>query len=231
MYTSRASTGAVFVAHPPTCRDQLELAVTPAAVRVARHWLAGRLACASPPVGPDLIDTAVLVVSELVTNAVRAVGGDPGYPAAGQAAGPGRVAVGVAAGARLVRVEVHDSARTPLPPSRRGADTDETGRGLTVVDAVSLCWGWEPGPLGKVVWCELAVTAADRAAALRDRCADPGESAERVQSAVRGPTAVQGQCAAPGKPAIRVWPAAAGPEPGADVVTDSPESGWYRHRL
>jgi anti-sigma regulatory factor (Ser/Thr protein kinase) len=155
MYTSRASTGAVFVAHPPTCRDQLELAVAPDAVRVARHWLAGRLACASPPVGPDLIDTAVLVVSELVTNAVRAVGGDPGYPS-----GPGRVTVGVATGPRLVRVEVHDSARAPLPPSRRGADTDETGRGLTVVEALSICWGWEPGPLGKVVWCELAARAS-----------------------------------------------------------------------
>ncbi len=212
MYTSRASTGAVFVAHPPTCRDQLELAVTPAAVRVARHWLAGRLACASPPVGPDLIDTAVLVVSELVTNAVRAVGGDPGYPAAGQAAGPGRVAVGVAAGARLVRVEVHDSARAPLPPSRRGADTDETGRGLTVVEAVSLCWGWEPGPLGKVVWCELAVATADRVSTV------PGESAVPRESAAPGMSGVT----------TRV-----GPEPGAGngAAPDGADPGWYRRRL
>ena len=157
MYTSRASTGANSVAHPPTCRDQLELAVAPAAVRVARHWLAGRLACASPPVGPDLIDTAVMVVSELVTNAVRAVGRDAGRPPTGPG---GRVAVAMAAGTQLVRVEVHDSARAPLPPARRGADTDETGRGLTVVEALSICWGWEPGPLGKVVWCELAARAS-----------------------------------------------------------------------
>ncbi|MHB1431989.1 MAG: ATP-binding protein [Streptosporangiaceae bacterium] len=183
MYTSRASTGAVFVARPPTCRDQLELAIAPAAVRVARHWIAGRLACASPPVGPDLIDTAVLVVSELVTNAVRAVGRNPGHPPGGQAAGPGRVAVAVAAGAHLVRVEVHDSARAPLPPSRRGADTDETGRGLTVVEALSICWGWEPGPLGKVVWCELAVRAGsgpgDGAGAAPDG-ADPGWRRQRL---------------------------------------------------
>ncbi|MHB1596217.1 MAG: ATP-binding protein [Streptosporangiaceae bacterium] len=174
MYTSRASTGTVFVAHPPSCRDQIELAVTPAAVRVARHWIAGRLACAGPQAGPGLIDTAVLVVSELVTNAVRAVGWDRGYPGAGQAAGPGRVAVGVAAGARLVRIEVHDSARAPLPPSRRGADTDETGRGLTVVETVSLCWGWEPGPLGKMVWCELAVASAGPGGA------DPGWCRRRL---------------------------------------------------
>ena len=217
MYTSRASTGAVFVAHPPTCRDQLELAVTPAAVRVARHWIAGRLACASPPVGPDLIDTAVLVVSELVTNAVRAVGGDPGYPAAGPA-GPGRVAVGVAAGARLVRIEVHDSARAPLPPSRHGADTDETGRGLTVVEAVSLCWGWEPGPLGKVVWCELAVAAADRVSAVPGECGAPGESGAPRESAAPGMSGATARF---------------GPEPGAgnDAAPDGADPGWYRRRL
>jgi hypothetical protein len=34
------------------------------------------------------------------------------------------------------------------------------GRGLTVGAALAESWGWQPGPLGKVVWCELSATPA-----------------------------------------------------------------------
>nr|MDA8320708.1 hypothetical protein [Actinomycetota bacterium] len=102
--------------------------------------------------------------------------------------------------------------RAPLPPTRRGADTDETGRGLTVVDAVSLCWGWEPGPLGKVVWCELAVATADRVSTV------PGESAVPRESAAPGMSGAT----------TRV-----GPETGAGngAAPDGADPGWYRRRL
>lgn len=59
-------------------RSRLELTIAPSAVRIARHWTAGQLARGSrpgvhEPLDPDVADSAVLVVSELVTNAIRAV--------------------------------------------------------------------------------------------------------------------------------------------------------------
>src|SRR5690348_2887499 len=59
-------------------RSRLELAIAPSAVRIARHWTADQLARAvrayrHEPLDPDLVDSAVLVVSELVTNAIRVV--------------------------------------------------------------------------------------------------------------------------------------------------------------
>jgi len=63
---------------PPCHRGRLELAIAPSTVRVARHWTARQL---SRPVSAggqasldvEIVDAAVLAVSELVTNAVRAV--------------------------------------------------------------------------------------------------------------------------------------------------------------
>ncbi|MGN6794572.1 MAG: ATP-binding protein [Streptosporangiaceae bacterium] len=59
-------------------RGSLELAIAPSAVGVARHWtaklLAGPAATSSQAaLDPDVVDAAVLAVSELVTNAIRAV--------------------------------------------------------------------------------------------------------------------------------------------------------------
>jgi len=59
-------------------RARLELAIAPSTVGVARHWTARQL---SRPVSitdrahldAEIVDAAVLAVSELVTNAVRAV--------------------------------------------------------------------------------------------------------------------------------------------------------------
>jgi len=66
---------------PMIHRSRLELAIAPSAVRIARHWTAcqltrpGRpgLAAGQEPLDADVADSAVLVVSELVTNAIRAV--------------------------------------------------------------------------------------------------------------------------------------------------------------
>ncbi|HVB41628.1 MAG TPA: ATP-binding protein [Streptosporangiaceae bacterium] len=54
-------------------RSYLELAIVPSAVRIARHWAADQLAQARPRYSAELVDAAVLVVSELVTNAITAV--------------------------------------------------------------------------------------------------------------------------------------------------------------
>jgi hypothetical protein len=59
-------------------RGRLELAIAPSTVRVARHWTARLLSSPVSTSGQasldaEIVDAAVLAVSELVTNAVRAV--------------------------------------------------------------------------------------------------------------------------------------------------------------
>jgi anti-sigma regulatory factor (Ser/Thr protein kinase) len=131
-------------------RSSLELAVVPSAVRTARHWTADLLAQADPPHPAELIDGVVLLVSELVTNAIEAVqalAGDPPEP---------RVWLAIVSQPDLVRIEVHDTASLPIP-ARGDHDADEeSGRGLAVISALATDWGWTPDPFGKLVWCELS---------------------------------------------------------------------------
>jgi hypothetical protein len=87
----------------------------------------------------ELIPLAELVVSELVTNAVR------------YAQGP--------IGLRLVLedglvCEVFDDSAA-LPRLRYPGTEDERGRGLQVVSQLAQRWGARRTPSGKVVWCEL----------------------------------------------------------------------------
>jgi anti-sigma regulatory factor (Ser/Thr protein kinase) len=130
--------------------SRIEFIAAPGAVRRARHWIAGQLARTHPA---DLVDAAVLLVSELVTNAVRASAAAEdvsGY------ADPRRIELTVARTCETVRIEVSDSASGSLPaPSVASAD-DESGRGLQVIIALSERWGCRSAHRGKVVWCELA---------------------------------------------------------------------------
>ncbi|WP_340376402.1 ATP-binding protein [Streptomyces sp. SS7] len=114
----------------------------PGAVATARRVVRGRL----HGWGLDSLgDITALLVSELVTNALR------------HATGP--------IGVRLIRpaglddvllVEVSDPL--PDPPRERAArPEDESGRGLQLVASSSRRWGTRPGENGKTVWFELAV--------------------------------------------------------------------------
>ncbi|MGW8061695.1 ATP-binding protein [Streptomyces ziwulingensis] len=92
-------------------------------------------------------DIAALLVSELVTNALRHATGPIGVRLVHRPAGP----VGV------LLVEVSDPL--PDPPRRRVARPgDENGRGLQLVASSARRWGTRPGEVGKTVWFELAVT-------------------------------------------------------------------------
>ncbi|MGC5036752.1 MULTISPECIES: ATP-binding protein [unclassified Streptomyces] len=114
----------------------------PDAVRTARRAVRARLRDWELD---SLADLAALLVSELVTNALR------------HATGP--------IGVRLVRpsaldgvllVEVSDPL--PDPPRERAArPEDESGRGLQLVASSTRRWGTRPGGAGKTVWFELAV--------------------------------------------------------------------------
>lgn len=106
--------------------------------------------------GP-LAETLILLVSELVTNAVVHTGcaavvrlflPGVGSDAESPDPAPGAGAEGV------VRLEVADrSTRAPVP---RCVDGEATGgRGLALVDGLADRWGWSAEGAGKRIWCEL----------------------------------------------------------------------------
>ncbi|MEV1019385.1 SpoIIE family protein phosphatase [Streptomyces sp. NPDC050264] len=88
---------------------------------------------------------AELVVSELVTNAVRH-------------ARRGRVQLRLVRSGTLL-CEVEDTDHT-LPTLRGAEPGDEFGRGLRVVARLAREWGASRTATGKTVWCELAVRPA-----------------------------------------------------------------------
>ncbi len=164
------------VAEPLSGRT--ELPAVPASACAARRWLAGQLAGTCPA---DLVDTAVLLASELVTNAVRACAGAEarGHPDAR------RIGLTVTRARDTLRIEVTDAASgaLPAPPGHPDADA-ESGRGLQVVTALATRWGWRPAAPGKAVWCELPAVALALAPAVPGdpalaRHADPAARAWR----------------------------------------------------
>ncbi|MFD8197601.1 SpoIIE family protein phosphatase [Streptomyces wuyuanensis] len=95
-----------------------------------------------------LVDTVELLVSELVTNALR-------Y-------GEGEIRLRLLRDRTLV-CEVWDAGLVQ-PRRRRARDTDEGGRGLQLVGLLSAAWGSRRTPRGKTVWFELALPDGDSAA-------------------------------------------------------------------
>ncbi|GAA2408193.1 ATP-binding protein [Streptomyces coeruleofuscus] len=149
---------------------QLEIRPDPAEVGRARRWARSRLAGAGIQADEPLAETLILLVSELVTNAVV----HTGRPAVLRLSLPHAVTEEV-----TVRLEVADrSGRAPVP---RCAEDDATGgRGLALVDGLADRWGWSVESTGKRIWCEL------------DRC----EKSSEVTAACGGGAVVCGGGAA-----------------------------------
>lgn len=123
---------------------QLEIGSDPAEVGRARRWARSRLACCGLGGDEALAETLLLLVSELVTNAVV----HAGTPSVLRMLLPGSHAPGA------VRVEVADLST--CPPRQRHADGDDTnGRGLELVSGLADRWGWQREGFGKRIWCEL----------------------------------------------------------------------------
>lgn len=103
-----------------------------AMARAAELWLLDR----------ELTDTALLLVSEVATNAIR-----HGSP-------PVRLALQLRDG--RLRVEVTDSS--PVLPELGSPGPDQVGgRGLHIVQQLATCWGAHASrtTLGKTVWFEM----------------------------------------------------------------------------
>ncbi|CUU54968.1 Histidine kinase-like ATPase domain-containing protein [Parafrankia irregularis] len=117
-------------------------------------------------VDPDDVDVAEVVVCELASNAVKASGPDD------------VVALRLTICDAVLTIEIWDASTAP-PILIAARPDQESGRGLVLVDAVSLRWAWYPGRTGgKVTWAQLpaATTPAvptDNSAALPTRAATP----------------------------------------------------------
>ncbi|GHH80672.1 ATP-binding protein [Streptomyces sulfonofaciens] len=106
-----------------------------AQVVVLRHW----------GLGPKLAEDTVLLVSELVGNAVRHTGA--------QAFG---LRMRLPRGRNCLRVELRDPSRG-LPCLMPVHELDISGRGLFLVDGLSDRWGVDLEPHGKATWFEIRI--------------------------------------------------------------------------
>ena len=89
----------------------------------------------------SMIDTATLVVSELVTNAVRHSGTE--------------VSLTLIRNADGIRIEVGDGRPEVVPTPRQAAVDETNGRGMALVEACATSWGWDSDSAFKTVWAEL----------------------------------------------------------------------------
>ena len=120
----------------------------PAAVAAARRFVAETLNSWQLPGRDDLVSDAVLLTSELVTNAVVHAG----------------TAIQVTCRLQGAEVEVsvldrHPARMIPEPPNSSARSDRPSGRGLLLPGALSSSWGVTYAPAAKVVWFRLALRA------------------------------------------------------------------------
>jgi two-component sensor histidine kinase len=133
----------------PACTDLFLLALTTvnAAPQAARHK--SRVILGEWNVNPEVTGTAVLLTSELVTNAVR-FGQAPGMPP------PSEISLALWRTRSTLVIEVSDQSES-LPARRPTSPESESGRGLNMVHELSRQWGfYVPRPGWKTVYCVVA---------------------------------------------------------------------------
>ncbi|MEU7720723.1 ATP-binding protein [Streptomyces tibetensis] len=127
-------------------RFRFELAAHPGSPAQARRLTRARLTGWS--VCEDTCDSAALVVSELVTNAIVHTAST-------------HIVCELHDGDDLVRIAVRDEGCAPGQPhaASRTRPEEEHGRGLLLVDALCHSWGAHENGPGLLVWAELPRTA------------------------------------------------------------------------
>jgi anti-sigma regulatory factor (Ser/Thr protein kinase) len=132
--------------------DELQLASVPSAVASARRFT--ELSLRKQDLD-EIIDDAQLIISELVTNAIKATGitatqADYGSPDERPVIARLRVS------SLVLRIEVWDRDIRPPVPALPDL-LDESGRGLMLVAAIAAAWGHVPFADGKVTWAEIRI--------------------------------------------------------------------------
>lgn len=134
----------------PTTRLRRRFPGLSGQVKHARRFVARCLA------GAPEVDSAILLTSELVTNAIA-------HSASGEPGGKFEIMVSLGDGWACVEVADLGGPGTPSPQERDPYDISEHGRGLDLVEALAHSWGTvqrAPAP-GRAVWFVLAWDAAD----------------------------------------------------------------------
>lgn len=161
-------------------RFRFELAAHPSSVARARRLTRARLS--GWAVCEDTCDTAALVVSELVTNAIVHTAGE-------------RVACELHDQGDLVRIAVRDEGCAPDEPHPAPQRPEEEhGRGLLLVEALCRGWGAQQAGPGLLVWAELAREADPSVSGAPPRPAQPSRdlSCSGGRSRATGDTARSG---------------------------------------
>ncbi|MET7684901.1 ATP-binding protein [Streptomyces sp. NPDC005423] len=136
-----AASGAVPAGTAAERRFRFELAAHPGSPAQARRLTRARLTGWS--VCEDTCDTAVLVISELVTNAIVHTASS-------------HVVCELHDGDDLVRIAVRDQGCAPGEPRPSAQQPEEEhGRGLLLVEAMCHAWGAQEHGPGLLVWAEL----------------------------------------------------------------------------
>lgn len=135
----------VSVGQPADTVATLDLPQALTSAAEARRFVAGKVTDWGLE---DLLDDALLVASELAANAVT------------HADSPCRIRLSV--NAATLRIDVIDTG-SGTPEPQPASWTEEHGRGLHLVDALTTAWGLEIIPEGKLVWAELPRTVGDLA--------------------------------------------------------------------
>lgn len=117
--------------------DSMELQARPESVALARRFITERVS------GPRA-DDAMLVVSELVTNALLHSHGTLRLTSVRR--GP------------EISIEVWDGDARSLPMPRDPRSGQPGGRGLRIVESLCEAWGHRQDPPGKTVWATINLT-------------------------------------------------------------------------
>lgn len=120
------------------------LPATPASVAVARRRLTADLLAAG--VLDAVIRDAALVISELISNAIRHAQSLPGS----------RLQVTWNVAAESVEVAVSDGGSPTRPRPTHASLSALGGRGLGIVEQLSRTWGVRSGDFGLTVWAVIA---------------------------------------------------------------------------
>ena len=147
-------TGAA-VAHAPMMASATAVQVPHerSGVRLARHAFADQMDAVG--VAAEARDDAMLVLSELVSNAVKHAAPLPS----------GEITVRWAVQADCLHIEITDGGASTRPHISTAAVSSLGGRGLDIVRAVSSEWGVTEGAESVTVWAEVPRTRGRPSAA------------------------------------------------------------------
>ncbi|MEU4012550.1 ATP-binding protein [Streptomyces pseudogriseolus] len=195
-------------------RFRFELAAHPGSPAQARRLTRARLTGWS--VCEDTCDTAALVVSELVTNAIVHTASS-------------HVVCELHDGDDLLRIAVRDEGCAPGRPraNTRQRPEEEHGRGLLLVDALCRAWGAQEHGPGLLVWAELARTAdAPHPADFPVTADAPRADSPRTAGSPRATESPHTAASDPGEPRADLgWGARPKPGPAGGSEDGEDESG------